>query len=301
MKIFIFRFCNSITFYILKKLKEGIFIAFFFFVSCFSFTDIELVQIAKKSFHKNLPGFSCIINKLQQDISRNKNVWGNIFEIETALFFNTCLKQNILGFNLDIFVFDHKGKDRIKINLDNKKITLVQTEFDVITNNYCVEAKSGVPNQYEKYERQFVKEQNMLEWFSVITRELTNKTIKLTAIVDKRNKNMMLMFNGISTFGKNIYLKCNWINGKNKAPYLFLDEWHGLINILSGKKFCASFKNKIEINSKTEQILNKYKFPYIHSLDLENLKNTVFANFINLNLLTQNDINMLCPLEEYEI
>lgn len=300
MKGVAFRFSYS-DFCLLRKFKEGIFIAFFFFVPCFSFTDIEIVEIAKKTFDKNLPGYSCIINKLKEDISRKKNVWGNIFEIETALFFNTFFKQNVLGFNLDVFVFDHKGKDRIKIKLNDEKITLVETEFDVITNDYCVEAKSGVPNQYEKYERQFVKEQNMLEWFSIIKRELTNKTITLTPIVNKRNKNIMLMFNGISTFHKNIFLKCNWINGKNKKPVLFLDEWYWLINILSGKKFCASFKNNIEINSKTEQILNKYNFSYIHNLDLENFKNTVLSNFINLNLLTQNDINLPSPLEEFEI
>lgn len=231
----------SFLFYFLNKLKEGIFITFFFFISAFSITNREIIEESMKYFQEK-PGFditlNCICKKNRsEEFVFRKNYWGHLFELETALYYSNILKDEILGFSLEIGIYSDIGLPFVELYLDNscEPVFLRQTEFDIITKSYCIECKSGKQLKHKKNYKQFKKEIDMIRLFRSITEELKNNTI-VTEVVDGK-----LKLNGILTAYKDIYLRCNWIGLLDSSGFEI--NWDDIVRLLSQMQFKIVLKH----------------------------------------------------------
>lgn len=248
---------SGFIFHIFNKFKEGIFISFFFFISAFSITDVEILKESIKSF-TGKPGFDIALSFIYDENTKERIVFkqnysGHLFELEAALYSINILKDEILGFNLNIGVFNDIGFPSVELYLDNslESILLIQTEFDIVSESCCIECKSGKRLKHNKNYKQFIKEINMIRLFRNIVAELRNKTIDIEIIGRK------LKLNGMLSNHKDIYLSCNWIGLLDSSGFKI--TWHDIIHLVSKLQFKIILKHLV-LSDLLKDTLEEYCF-----------------------------------------
>ncbi len=264
--------------FILKKLKEGFFITFFFFVSLSGLSRLEVVDLALYNF-AGKPGLQHLLNNIidyEKSCFPNKVYFakhpnGALFELESALHLKDTLSHNIIGFGLDIRVSENKRRPKFNFVLDRgdyyeegliEIVELRETEFDVVTSDYCVECKSGRIFS-DGCSKQFKKEVNMIKFFRQLKRDINFGDVMIEYSGD------YLYINGDITNNCIIEFECNWIgmvlkdviNGIENRKII---DWNYIIDLLANIKFGLMFRNTFE----TQDFADKTKC-YIE-LTLEN-------------------------------
>ncbi len=245
-------------FCIFNVLKEGFFVTFFFFTQLYSLSNSQIYKLVNSTFDKDLLGLSEIISEKRKD-------HGKWFELESALYFNRRNNDFVRGLNLAIEIgYLENPSVPVKILLGDSNIFLTATEFDVITNFYCVEAKSGKFNS-KKNKKQLIKEKNMIDFIKFLKKSINLGTVTLE-IENNKYGSFYLKINGDLTLYKDIRLKCNWINCK--AADIFLLKWLDIIDLLSDLSVCLAIKT--ELNNDIKEWLFEKNITYVDNLRYEN-------------------------------
>ena len=266
----------------IKLNKKFFLVSFFlfFFQLLNSLTNHEIEKLAMIKFYDR-PGFSHCLN------SSNGGKW---FELESAL----CAEKQeeyIQGFSLDINILNRNGeKYFVSSNGKNDFFELKTTEYDVVTENFVFECKSGNPDKIKKrlFVEQFLKEENMLSWFAWIYEELTAQRLKVFLCFGRKGKSIITI-KGSPTSGQEVSFTSSWITGKTIEECK--EQWFNLIEILAEKQLIIMFKNELPDSLKKK--LEDYSLVYKDKISFEeacledelfenNLEEELSMHFINL-------------------
>lgn len=207
-------------------------ISFLFFMSLKPLSNREIIELSQDRFNINMSGF--------QNVLSSKSI-GKWFELETALCLNDFYNEKVLGFSLDINITDTLKNYKVDVLINDSKIELRTTEYDVVTDRHLFECKSGGIRKRTIKISQFIKERNLIEWFNVVKRELIAGSLNYKTIFNKKGRRV-LVINGITTLGKDICLTSSWL--KNINGDYFYNCWSEIIELISTKKLILIFKRK---------------------------------------------------------
>ena len=235
--------------------------------------QLSILNAARTIFSPDMPGFA---DTLSLAVREHKPNLGHTFEIETAVVIQMDQELQeklgpVQGFNLDI----QFQKAYPLIYLDGTLIELRTTEYDVVTENYIIECKSG---KISKKVDQLLKEQNILKWFKTVYLELLENADKSK---DERTINIKinilrnpptLSIQGISTNGKIVTFYSHWItNNKSLTDdeENLLTRWLSLIEFIAQKKQLYLFSKK-PISDPIAHKLSVLSIPFLDSVKYKN-------------------------------
>ncbi|MFH1461856.1 MAG: hypothetical protein ABIF12_02850 [bacterium] len=237
-------------------LKGSLFYSFLFFMSLKPLTSNQILALAKESFNLTLPGFEYErLFKLGR--TAKKKMLGRFFELETAVCLKEFYNENIIGFNLDINISDTLNNQEVEVMIPGSIAALRTTEYDVVTNGYVIECKSGSFKARENRIYQFLKERNLIEWFKTLKEEIISGSLSSRIELNRKGKRVLIL-NGISTMGKDIRLMSSWFKYFKSMDYY--DFWTEIIDLLSNKRLCLIFKTIISYQSKEFLEQEGFKF-----------------------------------------
>lgn len=237
-------------------LKGSLFYSFLFFMPLKSLTSNQVLTLAADHFNLTLPGFE--FEKLSRlgRIAKQK-LSGRFFELEAAVCLKEFYNQNIIGFNLDINISDTLNNQEVEVMVPGSTVVLRTTEYDVVTNDYVIECKSGSFKVKENRIYQFLKERNLIEWFKILKEEIISGSLSSRIELNRKLKKVLVL-NGISTMGKDICLMSSWFKYFKSMDYY--DFWTEIIDLLLNKELCLIFKTRISDKSKEFLEQKGFKF-----------------------------------------
>ena len=221
-------------------------ISFLFFVPLRSLTNQEILELSQERFNINMPGF--------QTVLRNKSI-GKWFELETALCIHDFYNEKVIGLNLDINISDTLKNHKVDVLINDSKIELRTTEYDVVTDKHVFECKSGRIQKRKIKIGQFIKERNLIEWFKIVKREIITGSLSYRTMFNRKGW-PVLVINGITTLGKDVCLRSSWLNNINIDD--FYSCWSEIIELISTRKLILSFKQRS--SDYVRSLLNRYNF-----------------------------------------
>jgi hypothetical protein len=236
---------NTFSF-VFKILKGSLFFSFLFFIFInASLTSNQILDLASDRFGE-IPGIN--YNRLYLLNRKSKSrLAGHFFEIETAICLNDFYDENVIGLNLDVIISDTLNNSVVEVMTFDSNVILTTTEYDVITDKYLIECKSGTFKARQNRAKQFFKERNLIEWFKVLKQEIISGTLSYRIDVNRKGKKILVV-NGISTFGKDVCLMSTWFKKWYKDDYY--DFWTDIINLISKRELFLIFKKGISFQSK---------------------------------------------------
>ncbi len=203
--------------------------------SLFSLSNQEILQKILSEFSPNIPGLQETIKAKINDL--NDGRW---FELESALYAQEQMYEEVLGWSLNI---EFWGKNFGYVN--DKKLELRSTEYDVVTSNFVFECKLCRNSARFNKIDQFRKERNILLFFQEMRRELEDDRL----IVDvnlkqtKKRKFYVIKINGELTNHQDVSFSSKWINANSKEE-CFL-QFLKFLKILSSRSLLIMFKSRI--------------------------------------------------------
>jgi len=222
----------------------------------------NILAYAINYFDKNTPGLVPLF--LQTD--QNK---GHFFELETALLLANQ-NENVIGFGLSLTF--RNPNECVQIN--GYKALLQTTEFDIITDNFATECKSG-KIQVKKTLDQLIKEQTIIAWCRELVKEIAmnvqNKE-KIFGFTHSTRKNQpFVIITTPSTIRNGIphalHVTSSWFDTKD--PDRCINQFISIVQLLATKKVRLCLKN--EASPELISGLHRHNIPFNDNVNLESL------------------------------
>ncbi len=203
---------------------------------------------AQKKFSKTLPGLSFVLQQINDP--------GSLFEIESGLFAQEYLGVNVLGFNLGFYF-----RDGYKTILNGqRRIELIDTEYDVVTDTFLIESKWSYDMQpYNRADilEQLAKEQATAAWFDAVDDELFSGNLKIKYFLSKKGKSLFIL-RGTSTGDRTVVLECSWVTGYNERSCI--EQFVNAIRSVANKKPVTFFKSCAGLYVRKKMIERAFAF-----------------------------------------
>lgn len=254
--------------FISKKSLIFSFVLFFnSFIFVYSSLNVKQIELFSKILYKETLGFKELYNS---------NALGKWFEMESALWMQNSMQQDIIMFDVTIEVVSINCPDK-KVPCINDFFELKSTEFDVLTGQFAIECKALTNPVLDTSLEQILKEKRVLEWLFLVNQEYEKRQLDIDIFLSHKNNSPLLKICGESTFGKEIILGSNFFNffEKNKIEEkdlkkFYIDLWFNLISNLANKSFKVLFKNSIK-DSELEKNFKEENIDFMENIKIESL------------------------------